>query len=110
MLVSRPLIVDGAHWGTVYTLEFKGDIFPLHTHSENDNHITILAHGSMRVEGHERYHGAELRAEPGGTILNWVAGEPHGFVALEDGTTLINLFKRRPAADDHKRGSPGAGA
>lgn len=110
MLLARPLVVDGAHWGTVYTLEYRDDIFPEHTHSENDNHITILAHGSMRVTGHEKHDGTIVAAEPGGTILNWVAGEAHGFVALEDGTTLINLFKRRPVADDHQRGFPGAGA
>lgn len=94
-LLSRPLVIDGVTWGTAYTFESAGDIFPVHVHTENDNHITIIAHGSVRLTGHPRYEGEVVTAQPGAPILNWKAGEPHGFVALTDGATLVNLLKKR---------------
>ena len=94
MLMSRPLIVDGETWGTIFTLEKAGDVFPVHTHAEADNHITAILNGSVRCMGHPRYEGAVLEGKPGGTIANWKAGEPHGFVALTDGATLMNVLKK----------------
>ena len=47
--------------------------------------------------GHEKHDGVDLVAKPGGTIVNWRVGEPHGFVALSDGATLVNIKKRRPS-------------
>lgn len=95
MLKSRPLTIDDCPWGTVYLFEKAGDVLPAHTHTEESNHITALLYGSLRCMGHSRYEGAVIRAQPGGTIVNWKAGEPHGFVALEDGTTIMNLAKAR---------------
>lgn len=95
MLVARPFVVDGENWGTVYTLEHVGDVFPTHTHSEEDNHITALLFGSIRCTGHKKYEGKVLTAEPGGTVVNWRPNEPHGFTALIDGTTLLNIRKVR---------------
>ena len=46
-LLSRPLVVDGNTWGTIYTLEKAGDEFPTHVHSEADNHITALIDRSL---------------------------------------------------------------
>jgi hypothetical protein len=94
-MISRPLLVDGNSWGAVFTLEKAGDEFPTHTHTDENNHITILAFGAVRCTGHPRYEGKEVSAMPGGTIINWKAGEPHGFVALVDGTTLVNILKSR---------------
>ena len=94
-LIPRPLVVDGALWGTTYLLEKAGDVFPTHTHeTEAVNHITILAFGGVRCTGHPDHEGVDLFAQPGGTIVNWIAGQPHGFTALVDGTTLVNLLKR----------------
>lgn len=95
-LLNRPLMVDGKVWGTVFTLENAGDVFPTHVHNEADIHITVLAHGSIKCTGHPKYEGAMLEAKPGGTIVNWSPGEPHGFIALTDGATLVNLLKVRP--------------
>lgn len=95
MLCSRPFIVDGEMWGSIYTFEHAGDVFPTHTHTEDTNHISVLAHGSLRCTGHPKYEGVVIEARPGGTIINWIAGEPHGFVALTDGATLLNMPKKR---------------
>jgi len=92
-LQSRSMIVDGKVWGTVYTFEHAGDVFDVHTHTDADNHVTILANGSVCVLG--KHEGIVLAAKPGGTIINWKAGEPHGFAALTDGATLINIIKNR---------------
>lgn len=94
-LIQRTLKVDGAAWGIIYTLEKIGDEFPVHVHNEADNHITLLAYGGVRCMGHPKYEGVVIEARPGGTVVNWTAGEPHGFVALSDGATLMNLFKER---------------
>jgi hypothetical protein len=87
------MIVDDRFWGGIYTFEKAGDEFPVHVHNEGDNHITMLMYGGIRCMGHPRYEGVEAYAKPGGTILNWKAGEPHGFVALVDGTTIANVLK-----------------
>lgn len=96
MLLHRPLVVDGEVWGTIYTFENAGDVFPMHTHTEADNHITALLFGSIRCIGHRRHDGRVLTAEPGGTVVNWPAGEAHGFVAEVAGTTIMNVRKMRP--------------
>lgn len=92
-LVARELSVDGKKIGTAYLLENAGDEFPVHTHDESTIHYTILAYGSVRCTGRHSIDGVVLKAKPGGTIVNWQPGEPHGFVALEDGATLVNILK-----------------
>ena len=96
MLLQRPLMVDGEFWGTTYTFEKVGDEFPTHVHlTEQDNHITILAFGAIKCTGHPKHEGKVLEANAGGTIMNWKVCEPHGFVALVDGTTIVNIRKVR---------------
>jgi quercetin dioxygenase-like cupin family protein len=95
MLTAKMIIVDRELWGVAYTFEFAGDDFPVHVHNEDDIHITVLAYGAVRCKGRPEIEGKVLKAKPGGTIINWKIGEPHGFVALEDGTTLVNMLKKR---------------
>lgn len=95
MLVSRPLIINDKLWGTIYELQHVGDIFPVHTHTDVDNHITALMFGSVMCMGHPKYEGKVLTAQPGGLIVSWVAGEPHGFEAITAGATLLNLIRNR---------------
>lgn len=94
MLTSRSVVIDGKSFGAVYTFEKAGDIFPVHTHTEETNHITVLLFGSIRASGHEKYEGKIYEAKSGGTIINWTAGEPHGFEALVDGTTIMNIPRK----------------
>ena len=96
MFVPRPLIIDGEYWGTVYTFERAGDVFPVHSHStEAENHITIVTHGGVSIQGHPDHEGLEVYAEPGGSIVSWPLGIPHGFTALTDGATIVNMLKAR---------------
>jgi quercetin dioxygenase-like cupin family protein len=93
MLLARPMVVKGVNWGAIYTLEKEGDVFPEHVHTPQDNHITILAYGAVRITA-GKHKGKTLRAIPGGMIVVWEAGDPHGFVALEDGTTLVHIQEK----------------
>lgn len=91
-LLSRPFSVSALS-GTIYTLERTGDVFPVHTHGDADVHITIVAFGRLRCTGRPEIEGMIIEAKPGGTVLDWNAGEPHGFIAETDGATLVNILK-----------------
>lgn len=88
-------MVDGVEWGTIFELEKAGDVFPTHVHDESSIHFTILAFGSIKCMGRPEIKDIVLTAEPGGTILNWKTGEAHGFTALTDGATLVNIRKNK---------------
>ena len=76
--------------GTKYTLEFIGDIFPTHTHTDNDVHITVMASGSAKCIGRPEIEGEIITA---GDVIDWNPGEAHGFIACEDNTILVNVRK-----------------
>ena len=95
-LLTRPWMVDGVTIGAIYTFEKVGDVFPEHVHTEADNHITAVLFGSVKLTGHPKYEGTVVSATPGGTVINWIAGEPHGFIAETDGATIFNILKRYP--------------
>jgi hypothetical protein len=91
MLKHRALKV-GDLIGVTYVLENIGDELPTHSHEEFDNHITIVAFGSIEVLG----FGEPIRidAAAGGRILDWDVGQPHGFRALTPGATVVNVIKK----------------
>ena len=77
--------------GTIYDFPQAGDELPVHVHSSVDqNHITIVARGSVRVEGHPDHAGRILTA---GDIADWPVGIAHGFVAMDDGARIVNIRK-----------------
>jgi len=96
-LISKAIVIDGVQRGTEFTLEKAGDLFPVHTHTSDDIHYTIVAFGSVECYGRPAIEGriltAKCRPEENSTIINWKAGEAHGFRAKTDGATLINIFK-----------------
>jgi len=88
----RSIMVNDSMWGAVYTFEKVGDVFPIHTHTEHDNHITVLMHGKIKLLG--KYEGTIIEAIPGGTIIKWIPGEPHGFESITDGATIFNILEK----------------
>ena len=62
---------------------------PKHIHTEEDNHITIVAMGKIKVYSHDW----EMEATAG-QLLDFNPNEPHEFLALEDNTRIFNLFKK----------------
>lgn len=94
MLLNKPMSI-GKLSGTIYDFEEVGDELPLHFHNETDAHISIVARGKLKVftaESHEAQHSWEGEISTG-AVLDWEAGQWHGFTALEPNTRLINIIK-----------------
>jgi quercetin dioxygenase-like cupin family protein len=89
MLLVKPLENLGDIRGAIYDFEFIGDLLPKHNHTENDVHITVVARGKIKAYSHDWEQIAEA-----GQIMNFRAGEPHEFIALEDNTRIINIIKK----------------
>jgi len=86
-LLSRPLSA-GRLSGTVYTFEKAGDVLPMHTHTESDAHITIVARGKIKA------HGNEWEAEySAGAVIDFPSNQSHEFIALEDNSRIVNITK-----------------
>jgi quercetin dioxygenase-like cupin family protein len=74
--------------GMIYTFEQAGDVLPMHTHTEGNAHITIVARG--RVQAHGNEWSAEYSA---GAVIDFPVNQSHEFVALEDDTRIVNITK-----------------
>lgn len=86
-LLSIPLNT-GKLSGTIYTFEKVGDILPMHTHTEGDAHITIVARGKIKA------HGNEWEAEySAGAVIDFTSDQSHEFIALEDDSRIVNIIK-----------------
>ena len=89
MLLGKPLENLGDLRGVMYDFEKVGDILSKHVHTEEDVHITIVARGKIKVYSHDW----SIEATPG-QVLDFRAGEPHEFMALEDNTRIFNIIKK----------------
>jgi quercetin dioxygenase-like cupin family protein len=89
MLLVDPLQNLGDIRGARYDFEKAGDVLPKHVHSENDNHITIVARGRVKAYSHD--WSIEATA---GQLIDFRAGEPHELAALEDNTRIFNIIKK----------------
>lgn len=86
-LLTNPLNA-GRLSGTVYTFQKAGDVLPMHTHTEGNAHITIVARGKIKA------HGNEWEAEYGaGAVVDFPSNQSHEFIALEDNTRVVNINK-----------------
>ena len=73
---------------TIYNFPEKGDILPMHSHTEETNHITIVARGSFQV----RCTGWKNDMSAG-AVLDFLPNDPHEFLALEPNSRLVNIPK-----------------
>ena len=89
MLSGKELKNLGDLNGFIYDFQFAGDVLPTHVHDEGSNHITVVARGRLKAKSDtwEREAGA-------GQIMDFVAGEPHELIAMEDDTRIINIVKK----------------
>ena len=86
-LLSTPLNA-GKLLGTVYTFEQAGDLLPMHTHTDGNAHITIVARGKVKA------HGNEWEAEYStGAVIDFPVDQSHEFIALEDDSRIVNINK-----------------
>lgn len=74
--------------GTIYDFFEVGDILPMHNHTEENVHISIVARGSFRAYGDGWYYTLSC-----GDVIDWPAHQAHEFVALEPGSRLVNIVK-----------------
>jgi quercetin dioxygenase-like cupin family protein len=87
MMQTKP-INFGVINGTIYDFPEIDDVLPMHTHTEADAHISIVAKGSFRAHG----DGWESTLMTG-KVVDWPAYYPHEFVALEPDSRLVNIRK-----------------
>jgi quercetin dioxygenase-like cupin family protein len=87
MLTTKP-ISFGRLSGSIYDAPEINDILPMHTHGEDDVHITIIARGSFKVHG----DGWEMVAKSG-DVLDWKPGQRHELIALEPNSRFVNIIK-----------------
>ena len=60
----------------------------MHTHTNGDAHITIVARGKIKA------HGNEWEAEySAGAVVDFPIDQNHEFIALEDNSRIINIIK-----------------
>jgi quercetin dioxygenase-like cupin family protein len=86
-LLSAPLSA-GKLSGTVYTFEKAGDALPMHTHTDGNSHITIVARGKIKA------HGNEWESEySAGAVVDFPTDQSHEFIALEDNSRIVNIIK-----------------
>jgi len=97
MLSVKPLENLGSLRGAMYDFEKVGDLLPKHNHAEETAHITIVARGKIKVYSHDW----ELEAIAG-QVLDFPAGQPHEFMALEDNTRIFNIIKNPVAGVEYK--------
>jgi len=85
MLQKKPLRL-GSLVGTIYDFPFVGDVLPMHSHDENNVHISIIARGSFRAHG----NGWD-RTLNCGDVVDWKANDPHEFISLEPDSRMVNI-------------------
>ena len=76
--------------GTVYDFEVAGDVLPMHWHSPENVHITVVGRGSFRTQGPEDTWEKIVKA---GDVIDWQAYQQHEFIALEDNSRIVNIVK-----------------
>jgi hypothetical protein len=88
-MVPKPFTF-GSVTGIVYEFEQAGDVLPVHVHTEDKNHISIIARGSFRCIGDPEIAGQVL---PLGAVVDWPAHQEHGFIALENESRMVQISK-----------------
>lgn len=74
--------------GTIYDFPEIDDVLPMHTHTKEDVHITIVSRGKFKAHG----PGWEKIVEAG-NVLDWQPNQPHEFIALEPNSRIVNIQK-----------------
>lgn len=74
--------------GAIYDFIEVGDVLPMHQHSEENVHITVVARGSFKAHG----NGWE-KIVSAGDVLDWKPNDPHEFTGLEANSRIVNIVK-----------------
>jgi quercetin dioxygenase-like cupin family protein len=87
MMTVKPLQL-GNLMGAIYDFPEVDDVLPMHSHTEDNIHISVVARGSFKAHG----NGWE-RVVKSGDVVDWKANDPHEFIALEPNSRLVNIQK-----------------
>jgi quercetin dioxygenase-like cupin family protein len=87
MTIPKPISL-GKLTGVIYDFLSADDVLPMHQHTPETNHITVVARGSFRTHG----NGWE-RTIKAGDVVDWPDNDPHEFIALEDNSRIVNIIK-----------------
>jgi hypothetical protein len=87
-MLQTKLFTLGKLSGTIYDFPEIDDILPMHEHTEENVHITVVARGKFKAigEGWEK----ELSA---GDVVDWVPYQKHEFISLEKNSRIVNIIK-----------------
>lgn len=88
MTPKLTLLTPGKLAVSVYDFASPGDVLPMHNHDEATAHITLVMKGSVLVRTPDK---SSVYVVP--DILDFPAGEPHEFEAVEAGTRIANVVK-----------------
>lgn len=83
--------------GTMYDLTDVGDCVQKHSHTHNDDHITIVARGSLKVITSNV--NQEYKA---GSIIDFIDADPHELIATEENTRIFNIVKKAGGLHPYK--------
>lgn len=84
--------LTAAHLGklniSIYDFAAEEDVLPMHQHTPETNHITVVARGSFKAHGN-----SWERILKAGDVVDWPDNDPHEFVALEPNSRIVNIVK-----------------
>ena len=86
-LLVHPFCINNIY-ATTYIFVKSGNILPMHTHKEGEEHITVVVCGKIKVrgDGWEKEYTEE-------NAIDFPANQAHEFIALEDNTRIVNIRK-----------------
>ena len=87
MLVNKTFEL-GTLKGTIFDFYEINDVLPMHSHTEADVHISIIARGSFKVHG----KGWEKNVKAG-DVVDWSPGQDHEFISTSQNSRLVNIIK-----------------
>lgn len=90
MSLQTKLFEAGDLRGVIYTFPVAGDVLPMHSHSETDVHITIVARGRVKIYG----PAIDSTDYAAGAVIDNEAPMTHEIMALEDNSRIVNIVKK----------------
>jgi quercetin dioxygenase-like cupin family protein len=75
----------------IYDFPEIDDILPMHNHTEDDVHFSIVARGAFKVIGDDWDMITKT-----GDVIDWEPGKAHEFIAIEPNSRLVNIIKKQP--------------
>lgn len=87
MKITGPFQI-GTLRGTVLRFA-RGEGLPVHVHLER-NHISVVAKGRFECHGRPAIEGQIIEA---GEFLDWIVGEAHGFIGLDEDNVMVQVNK-----------------